>query len=85
MAAFDVNTVALPSGTGTKSFTHRITGLTANPPSGNAFVALLVDTTAAPGYSVVGVGSTAITVSATATNTGNLHYLLGVGVRAVQF
>jgi len=84
MGAFQVGSVNLASGTGTKTFTHAITGLTANPSTANAFCAILNGTTAAPGYTVTAIGSTTVTVSATATNTGDLFFHLGIGVRAVQ-
>ena len=86
MAAYEFASLALPTiaASGTRTFTHGITGLTVDPPAGNAFVVLLLDSTA-NGYTVQAIGSTTIRIQQTISNSGTINYLAAVGVRAVQF
>lgn len=83
MAAHGTGTVALGTGTGSTGFTanHGIVGLNANPPANTWAVDLLYPSTVAAGISVLGIGSTTIQFSKSATDAGTAHFHARTGVR----
>lgn len=84
MGAFNVVTGSwAAAATGTIGVAHGITGVSTNPQS-DAFVALLEATTNAV-TATTPVNATNFFVSRTATTSGSVTALIGVGVRSGQY